>query len=52
MKMLDGTEEKIAVEPVERDGFKLSPPLTIDSRWGTLKYAGKGQDSFAIYFQV
>ena len=52
VQMLDGTEEQIEVSPVERDGFKLAPPLTIASRWGTLKYLGKGQDHhFFLYSQ-
>ena len=51
VQMLDGTEERIEVTPVERDNFKLAPPLTVPSRWGTLKYIGKGQDSIALYKQ-
>lgn len=51
VQMLDGTEEHIEVSPVERDGFKLAPPLTVPSRWGTLKYLGKGQDHFFLYAQ-
>lgn len=51
VKMLDGTEEHIEVVPVERDGFKYAAPLTVDSRWGLLRYLGKGQDSYSLYVQ-
>ena len=52
VQMLDGTEEQIEVMPIAREGFIFAPPLFVSSRWGTLKYIGKSQDSFALYRQV
>lgn len=50
--MLDGTEKHIQVSPVERDGLKFAPPLTLNPSWGKVTYLGKPHDQPAVYNQT
>lgn len=52
VRMLDGSEKRIQVSPVERDGLKFAPPLTLNPSWGEVKYFGKLQDGPAMYAQM